>query len=1128
MNKILFILSLFFQPLWASLCAHTSEQMTFRNIDVPGSSVVLSFAQDEEGMMWLGTLADGLYYYDGYGCYSSAMPDSLRCSVYNMVAEGDSIYMGTEQGLLIYDRKTRGCHKPSQSNTTDARAIVRHGERFLIGTKHGVFAYNPLVGSTEPVCLQISHVYSMALWGDDLLVATINGLYQVHDGSAHEIAVENRKQEYVSIVVPDLLVEGKYWIGGYGQLFSYEPRSGRFIRERRLNNSSVKSIGQDQSGRLFVGTDNGLYVLDSSGVTRYMHDYIDARSIGNNIIWSTFVDRSDHLWLGTDTGFSHSGEHPDFHFIPVMDLTDSSSGNYLTTLFEDNRQTLWVGGSSGLIRYPLNKNCLWYQVSNSSASITHNRIRSIWQDSENDIWICSDYGINHLAPNGKLSNFTLADSTKSHIARWIYGVVEDYTGRLWIASYDGGVMVVGKRQLKEALDNPVIAEYNLLPQEHISKLLVDSHGDIWIGSSKGLYVARPTTMELRLLSPYKVQGMTMDSIGRVWVAGRDRLCSYAHADASPEMVSLSTDEADIVGLISVNQNIWILTESECRVLYPDGSVHLFYVPDFKITSAYYAPSSQKVYLGGNDAMLTVDPTYTMQGQCYPLMLSNLLVGGKDILSDIQDSNRHPIRLPYPENSFTLKFTDLPYLNRRASVYAYRLAGADERWHKIDPSTMSVSFNALSYGRYHLQVCAMDGRGVPNQTVWERDMMILPPWYLSVWMKLFYLICTIIMIGLVIRVYRVKRRLKDEQMAKERVISESQRRIQFYRSLYDDILTSIHGILSPMEQLSTRLQSADKKALCQVRQEVHAINTLVWDACASISDEVHPIRPATSIDMVTICQQMVEDVHRRCNSVQRPIIFSSEVIRAIIYADYPGADMALSKILRFVLTHRPDDARVKLHLSIADDSRSLLISVSVQSLHIAEEIRPYLLQRYALPGDGTPSETYASLFQVRLWVEQQGGSIYLIPGREGDIFQLTLPLSEEPLPVSHEEREAEETEIHPLSSTSQPNQPSESDERLLREIIQIIGDHLDDRELNVCRLQQLLGIGDKMLYRKIKMMTGMTPVEYIRDIRMKRAAVLLRGGQFSVAEVMYMVGFSNSGYFSKCFQRTFGVTPTNYR
>lgn len=116
----------------------------------------------------------------------------------------------------------------------------------------------------------------------------------------------------------------------------------------------------------------------------------------------------------------------------------------------------------------------------------------------------------------------------------------------------------------------------------------------------------------------------------------------------------------------------------------------------------------------------------------------------------------------------------------------------------------------------------------------------------------------------------------------------------------------------------------------------------------------------------------------------------------------------------------------------------------------------------------------------------------------------------------------------LSSTSQPNQPSESDERLLREIIQIIGDHLDDRELNVCRLQQLLGIGDKMLYRKIKMMTGMTPVEYIRDIRMKRAAVLLRGGQFSVAEVMYMVGFSNSGYFSKCFQRTFGVTPTNYR
>jgi AraC-like DNA-binding protein len=57
---------------------------------------------------------------------------------------------------------------------------------------------------------------------------------------------------------------------------------------------------------------------------------------------------------------------------------------------------------------------------------------------------------------------------------------------------------------------------------------------------------------------------------------------------------------------------------------------------------------------------------------------------------------------------------------------------------------------------------------------------------------------------------------------------------------------------------------------------------------------------------------------------------------------------------------------------------------------------------------------------------------------------------------------------------------------------------------------------------------MTPVELIRNLRMKKAASLLKEGKFSVSEVMYMVGFSNSGYFSKCFQKAFGVTPKEYK
>ena len=103
----------------------------------------------------------------------------------------------------------------------------------------------------------------------------------------------------------------------------------------------------------------------------------------------------------------------------------------------------------------------------------------------------------------------------------------------------------------------------------------------------------------------------------------------------------------------------------------------------------------------------------------------------------------------------------------------------------------------------------------------------------------------------------------------------------------------------------------------------------------------------------------------------------------------------------------------------------------------------------------------------------------------------------------------------------------ADERLLNEATIAIEQHLSDSDFNVTRLQEELGVGNKLLYRKVKQLTGMTPVEYIRDIRIKRAALLLREGKFSVSEVMYMVGFSNSGYFSKCFQKIIGALPTEY-
>jgi signal transduction histidine kinase/ligand-binding sensor domain-containing protein/AraC-like DNA-binding protein len=105
--------------------------------------------------------------------------------------------------------------------------------------------------------------------------------------------------------------------------------------------------------------------------------------------------------------------------------------------------------------------------------------------------------------------------------------------------------------------------------------------------------------------------------------------------------------------------------------------------------------------------------------------------------------------------------------------------------------------------------------------------------------------------------------------------------------------------------------------------------------------------------------------------------------------------------------------------------------------------------------------------------------------------------------------------------------SSTDEKILKQVITFIESHISDPELNVKNICQATGFTHSYLYRTIKRMTGVTLNELIKDIRIKRAAQLLKSRKLSIAEVMVEVGFSNHSYFSKCFRKVFRVSPGNY-
>ena len=99
---------------------------------------------------------------------------------------------------------------------------------------------------------------------------------------------------------------------------------------------------------------------------------------------------------------------------------------------------------------------------------------------------------------------------------------------------------------------------------------------------------------------------------------------------------------------------------------------------------------------------------------------------------------------------------------------------------------------------------------------------------------------------------------------------------------------------------------------------------------------------------------------------------------------------------------------------------------------------------------------------------------------------------------------------------------------MQQVMQYIEEQMDNSELTIDDFANKLLLSRTVFYRKLKSIVGLTPVDFIRDIRIKRAAQLIDSGEFNVSQVAYMTGFSDPKYFSKCFKKQMGVTPTEYK
>ena len=105
--------------------------------------------------------------------------------------------------------------------------------------------------------------------------------------------------------------------------------------------------------------------------------------------------------------------------------------------------------------------------------------------------------------------------------------------------------------------------------------------------------------------------------------------------------------------------------------------------------------------------------------------------------------------------------------------------------------------------------------------------------------------------------------------------------------------------------------------------------------------------------------------------------------------------------------------------------------------------------------------------------------------------------------------------------------SQLDKEFMDKVMEVIDEELSNSEFSINDFCRMLGMSRTSVYNKIKTLTGQGPNDFIRIVRLNKAKELLASRRFSIGEVSSMVGFSDSKYFSTCFKKQFGTSPSKF-
>ncbi len=808
-----------------------SQQFAFTNYSINeglSQSVVNCVFQDSKGFIWIGT-QNGLNRFNGEAfdvyIFNPLDSNSISNNWIYCIAEDSSgnLWIGTKGGLNKYLVKENHFQRITyQTNFSHDVTqyfydiICLKNGNVLINTPPVISIYNPETdsfnhfqseleydGAVKDVKIPVLEDVNGTLW-----IGSSNGLtaFSIHTQEFSYFQFITRQGKLLQNINISALFKdkkGELWVGTTTGLFSFNILTNRFeeaefeyelIEKFSFDNTCVRTIIEDKDGNLIAGTEgNGLFLIARYKKPATIQNYTTENSeIGHNIVQSLIIDKSENLWIGTLSGISKTDlKKKKFNLYRRSKSPNSLDllGNVIAAIYKNDDDILWVGTwgqGLNLVNQNTKEVEHFSTLHNGNHKIPNDYVHVIYKDEDKNIWLGTRNGVLiYDKPNNKFvpyKRFFNATGLPDFDNLRIYTIIQDRNSNYWIGTQNGLYKINLESSTVELFQNER-DENRHLSANLVYCLLEDSDGMIWIATVDGLDVYNPDTKKITHFKKEEkglvddfVISLCEDSKGRIWIGTATYANRFDKKDSTFAWFSSEQGLPNnrIFEIAKDKKNdLWFATgKGLCKFDENLNMFHTFTLEDglqsleFNLRAACSCPDGE-MFFGGMNGFNSFYPDSISKNPYIPNLVFTSIFKTKVTSREyINPEKSNELFVKYNESSFTIEFAALEYTNPQKNSYMYQMQGISDEWLDIG-NRKFVPFSGLQPGEYIFRVKGSNNDGVWNDKPISINIVILPPWWRSIYAYLAYLFVIIAAIITWVKM-REKKLIHDKNILEQKV------------------------------------------------------------------------------------------------------------------------------------------------------------------------------------------------------------------------------------------------------------------------------------------------------------------------------------------------------------------------